>query len=218
MFTAAFGAILLIRNSICLIMQLWGIDNGSQVQLPAGGIENKKDDLEAGMKKITAKNLRHIFLRPTSVLAITVLTATILLLSIFTDTGYSKSTGPILLSTTFTQSNTGDLEQLSEWQTVQMKVTAYCPCSKCCGNSADGITASNHRIKAGDTFAAADRKYPFGTEMIIPGYDHGQQVEVLDRGGAITGNHIDVFFPTHEQALQWGVKYIDVSIKLKTQL
>jgi 3D (Asp-Asp-Asp) domain-containing protein len=170
------------------------------------------------MERVTVKNLRNIFLCPTSVLAITILTAAILLLSIFTGIGYSKSTDPILLSTTFTQSDIDNLEQLSEWQTVQMKVTAYCPCSKCCGNSADGITASNHRIKAGDTFAAADRKYPFGTEMIIPGYDNGRQVEVLDRGGAITGNHIDVFFPTHEQARQWGVKHIDVSIKLKTQL
>jgi 3D (Asp-Asp-Asp) domain-containing protein len=170
------------------------------------------------MEKITAKNLRHIFLRPTSVLTIMVLTAAILLLSIFTGTGYSKSAGPILLSTTFTQSDIDDLEQPSEWQTVQMKVTAYCPCSKCCGSSADGITASNHRIEAGDTFVAADRKYPFGTEMIITGYDNSRQVKVLDRGGAITGDHIDVFFPTHEQALKWGVKYINVSIKLKTQL
>jgi len=170
------------------------------------------------MEKITTKNIRNIFLRPTSVLAITVLTAAILLLSIFTDTGYSKSAGTIPLSTTFTQSDISGSEQSGEWQSVQMKVTAYCPCSKCCGSSADGITASNHRIQAGDTFAAADRKYPFGTKMIIPGYDNGRLVEVLDRGGAITGNHIDVFFPTHEQARQWGVKYINVSIKLKTQL
>jgi 3D (Asp-Asp-Asp) domain-containing protein len=170
------------------------------------------------MEKITAKNIRNIFLRPTSVLTITVLTAAILLLSIFTDSGYSKSAGPILLSTTFTQSDISGSEQSGKWQSVQMKVTAYCPCSKCCGSSSDGITASNHRIEAGDTFAAADRKYPFGTKMIIPGYDNGRLVEVLDRGGAITGNHIDVFFPTHEQARQWGVKYINVSVKLKTQL
>jgi len=170
------------------------------------------------MEKITAKNIRNIFLRPTSVLAITVLTAAILLLSIFTGIGYSKSAGTIPLSTTFTQSDISGSEQSGEWQGVQMKVTAYCPCSKCCGSSADGITASNHRIQAGDTFAAADRKYPFGTKMIIPGYDNGRQVEVLDRGGAITGNHIDIFFPTHEKALQWGVKYVNVSIKLKAQL
>lgn len=172
------------------------------------------------MEKITAKNLRNIFFRPISVLTITVLTAAILLLSVFTGSGYSGTAGPILLSTTFTQPDisgseqSGSSEQSDEWQSVQMKVTAYCPCSKCCGSSSDGITASNHRIQAGDTFAAADRKYPFGTKMIIPGYDNGRLIEVLDRGGAITGNHIDVFFPTHEQALQWGVKYINVSIKL----
>ncbi len=170
------------------------------------------------MEKVTARNLCNIFLRPTPVLTITALTVAILLLSIFAVAGYSKSTGPILLSTTFTQSDIRDLEQPGEWQTVRMKVTAYCPCSKCCGKFADGITASNHRIEAGDTFAAADRKYPFGTEMIISGYNNDRSVEVLDRGSAITGNHIDIFFPTHQQARQWGVKYIDVSIKLKTQL
>lgn len=166
------------------------------------------------MEKITTKNLRNIFLRPSSVLTITVLTAAILLLSVFTGSGYSKTAGPILFSTTFAQSDIGGSEQSDEWQSVEMKVTAYCPCSKCCGRFADGITASNHKIQAGDTFAAADRKYPFGTKMIIPGYDNGRTIKVLDRGGAITGNHIDVFFPTHEQALQWGVKYINVSIKL----
>ena len=169
------------------------------------------------MERVSAKNVRNIFLCPISVLAITVLTAAILLLSIFTGAGYSKSAGPILLSTTFTQSDISGSEQSGEWQSVQMKVTAYCPCSKCCGSSADGITASNHRIEAGDTFAAADRNYPFGTEMIIPGYNNNQPVKVLDRGSAIYGNHIDVFFPTHQQARQWGVKYIEVSIKLKTQ-
>jgi len=101
------------------------------------------------------------------------------------------------------------------WKVVKMRVTGYCPCSQCCGVFSDGITANNHRIQPGDTFAAADKSYPFGTEMVIPGYNASQSVEVMDRGGAIKGNRLDLFFHTHQQALQWGVQYLDVLIKIK---
>lgn len=104
-------------------------------------------------------------------------------------------------------------EQVAEWQTIRMRVTAYCPCPKCCGQYSDGITANGHRIRPGDTFVAADRRYSFGTEMIIPGYSNGQPVKVLDRGGAIRGDKLDAFFHTHQEALQWGVKYLDVKVR-----
>jgi hypothetical protein len=74
-----------------------------------------------------------------------------------------------------------------KWQTVRMRVTAYCPCPKCCGQYSDGQTACGHNIRPGDTFVAADAKYPFGTEMIIAGYGDGESITVLDRGGAIRG-------------------------------
>ena len=106
-------------------------------------------------------------------------------------------------------------EQSGQWHTVRMRVTGYCPCSKCCGKYADGITACGHKIRPGDTFVAADRRYSFGTEMVIEGYNNGQPIKVLDRGGAIRGNKLDVFFHTHKEALQWGVKYIDVKVHSK---
>ena len=108
-----------------------------------------------------------------------------------------------------------DSDANGQWQTVQMRVTAYCPCPKCCGNYSDGITASGHEISQGDLFAAADKMYPFGTEMIIPGYrsQGSEVVEVLDRGGVIRGNRLDVFFNSHQEALNWGVRYLDVKIR-----
>jgi 3D (Asp-Asp-Asp) domain-containing protein len=108
---------------------------------------------------------------------------------------------------------TSDSEDPVQWQTVQMRVTAYCPCSKCCGSYSDGVTASGHKISQGDRFVAADKIYPFGTEMIIPGYKKGEAVKVLDRGGAIRGNRLDVFFNSHQEALEWGVRYLDVKIR-----
>jgi 3D (Asp-Asp-Asp) domain-containing protein len=99
------------------------------------------------------------------------------------------------------------------WRLVRMRVTAYCPCEKCCGQFADGITASNHEIQPDDRFVAADKTYRFGTEMVIRGYNRTLPVKVLDRGGAIKDNRLDVFFPTHEIALEWGVREMDVLVR-----
>jgi len=89
------------------------------------------------------------------------------------------------------------------------KVTAYCPCPKCCGKYGWGYTtASGHKIKAGDRFVAAPKDIAFGTILGVPGYG---VVPVLDRGGAIKGNRLDVYFPTHQEALNWGVKILEVS-------
>ena len=104
-------------------------------------------------------------------------------------------------------------EPSGEWQTVRMRVTAYCACRKCCGKFADGITASGHKIRRGDTFAAADKRYSFGTEMIVAGYNNNKPIKVLDRGGAIRGNKLDVFFNSHSTARKWGVRYIDVKVR-----
>ena len=49
--------------------------------------------------------------------------------------------------------------------------------------------------------------------MVIPGYKNSQTVEVLDRGGAIRGNRLDVFFNSHQEALEWGVRHLDVKIR-----
>jgi 3D (Asp-Asp-Asp) domain-containing protein len=95
-----------------------------------------------------------------------------------------------------------------------MEVTAYCPCNKCCGPDAQGITASGRRVSHnGGRFVAADTKVlPFGTRLIIPGYADEKRVEVVDRGGAIKGNRLDVFFPTHAEALKWGRQKVEVFV------
>jgi 3D (Asp-Asp-Asp) domain-containing protein len=97
---------------------------------------------------------------------------------------------------------------------VWMQVTAYCACKRCCGPSAHGLTASGRSVSynSGQFVAADTRLLPFNTKLIIPGYANDKPVEVIDRGGAIKGNHIDLFFPTHDQARQWGVKWIAVTV------
>jgi 3D (Asp-Asp-Asp) domain-containing protein len=112
-----------------------------------------------------------------------------------------------------TETTTASLD--AHKKTVWLEVTAYCGCAKCCGPHAQGLTASGRSIAYnGGQFVAADKKlFKFGTRLSIPGYAGGQPVEVIDRGGAIKGYHIDVFFPTHEQAKQWGRKWIAVTIE-----
>ena len=95
---------------------------------------------------------------------------------------------------------------------VMMEVTAYCACPKCCGPNATGLTASGKDISYNfGKFVAADAKLPFGTKLLIPGYS-SDPVEVIDRGGAIRGDRLDVFFPTHEAALEWGRRTVQVTI------
>ena len=97
---------------------------------------------------------------------------------------------------------------------VMMEVTAYCPCKKCCGPKARGITASGKRVNHnGGLFVAADKSlFDFHTQLKVPGYASGRAVPVLDRGGAIKGNKLDVFFPSHAEALRWGRQMIAVTV------
>ena len=97
--------------------------------------------------------------------------------------------------------------------------TGYCKCGKCCGWKRNwfgrpvykygslkgkrkkvGETASGRMARRG-TIAADTGLYPFGTVVYIEGYGYGR---VEDRGGAIKGNHIDLYFNSHSRAIEWG--------------
>ena len=98
--------------------------------------------------------------------------------------------------------------------TVMMEVTAYSPDARSCGAFADGVTASGYSVEtnAGRLVAADTSVLPFGSLVSVPGYHSGQVVPVLDRGGAIKGDRLDLLMPTHEQAMQWGRKRVAVTI------
>ena len=110
--------------------------------------------------------------------------------------------------------------------------TGYCKCKKCTGwrrtwygkpviasgphkgqRKRVGITASGTKAKKG-TIAADTSRYPFGTIMYVPGYGHGR---VEDRGGVIKGDHVDLFFKRHKQALHWGTQHKRVKIWLRSK-
>lgn len=88
------------------------------------------------------------------------------------------------------------------------KLTAYCPCEKCCGEWADGITYMGTVATAGRTVAVDPSVIPLGSIVRINGHDYIAE----DIGGAIKQNRVDIFFDTHQEALQFGVQYADVAI------
>lgn len=99
-------------------------------------------------------------------------------------------------------------------KTVWMTVTAYSPDARSCGPWADGRTATLHGVNtnAHRLVAADPRVLPYGSMITVPGYDESRIVPVLDCGGKIKGNRLDVLYPTHAQALRWGVKRLRVTV------
>ncbi len=112
------------------------------------------------------------------------------------------------------------------WQT-ELLTTGYCNCEICCSWMKDakgrpvyaygkmkgkpkviGLTSTGSTAHVG-TIAADPKKFPFGTKIIVPGYGHGR---VEDIGGAIKGDHIDLWFPSHKEALQWGKRVLTVTV------
>lgn len=97
------------------------------------------------------------------------------------------------------------------------KITAYCACVKCCGKS-DAITASGKIARPNHTIAL--NWLPFGTRVNISGKiyfveDRGAESHFgtyYHKGGVIKTKHIDIFFANHQEAKNFGVRYMPVEI------
>lgn len=97
--------------------------------------------------------------------------------------------------------------------TTKLNTSAYCPCEICCGKT-DGKTASGKMATTWHTVAAG-KSYPMGTIIYIPALadkPNGGWFVVEDRGGAISNEKLDVFFNTHEEAIQFGRKSLEAYI------
>jgi 3D (Asp-Asp-Asp) domain-containing protein len=112
---------------------------------------------------------------------------------------------------------------------VRMTVTGYCNCQQCCDwrytwygrpvyasgpnkgrRKAIGVTASGTRARMG-AVAADPSRYPMGTIVHVPGYGYGR---VEDTGGAIKGDALDLWFPSHARAQTWGRQNLTVQVWL----
>ena len=107
------------------------------------------------------------------------------------------------------------LQNINNENWVKFTATAYCFCSKCCGKS-NGMTASGAEAQAGVT-VAMPKGYSFGTKLLIKDtngnlLNNGKSYIVQDRGGAIKGNKIDIFFNSHAEALKFGKKTVYLKV------
>ncbi|MDR3364362.1 MAG: 3D domain-containing protein [Clostridiales Family XIII bacterium] len=97
------------------------------------------------------------------------------------------------------------------------KVTHYCACTICCGAYATGTTATGKAVSEG--MVAADwNVLPPHTKVYIKRGGSVIEKVVEDRGGAVNGNKIDVYVPSHGQALALGVYYADIYVDPETEL
>lgn len=88
-------------------------------------------------------------------------------------------------------------------------VTAYCPCPECCGIWSDQHperigtgyiqrTISGTIPKAGRTVGVDPDVIPLGTHIIVAGQEY-----VAEDAGASKGNVVEIYFDSHEEALNW---------------
>lgn len=80
---------------------------------------------------------------------------------------------------------------------------------------ASAYTYSGYNTASGEQpyygVAAVDTSViPMGTQLYVDGYGYAT---ALDRGSAIRGNRIDLFFESQEEAVNWGVRRVKVYLR-----
>ena len=104
-------------------------------------------------------------------------------------------------------------------ETITVRATAYCSCPICCGTwskdhpSRQGTDYEQHTTLgtvpvAGRTVAVDPEVIPLGSRIILDGHEYTAE----DTGSGVKGNHIDIYFDSHEEALEWGVKTLEVQV------
>jgi len=91
--------------------------------------------------------------------------------------------------------------------TVTAYTAGYESTGKEPGDPAYGITASGTEVQEGQTIACPE-SMSFGTELYIPYFDETFTCE--DRGSAITEGRLDVYMPDLDDALEFGVRELQV--------
>ena len=96
---------------------------------------------------------------------------------------------------------------LSEIGAVLLVIaTAYCQCRICCLHD-HGITYSGNHVEEGITAACGEQLY--GKVIYIESI--GSRF-CEDTGSKVKGNRVDIYFPTHEEALKFGKKRLKIRV------
>lgn len=107
-------------------------------------------------------------------------------------------------------------ETVPEIHTQTFTATAYCSCEKCCRVWATKrgpgpvVGAAGVPLIPGTSVAIDSSVYSFGTKFIDR---DGHEYIAADTGLGVKGNHIDIYFSDHQEALQWGVQYLELEVQ-----
>lgn len=88
-----------------------------------------------------------------------------------------------------------------------INASAYTAAADECGKS-DGITASGLKVEERQTLACPPA-FPFGTRISIEGVGERR---CEDRGGAIKGNHFDIYVETKKEAFAFGRRNLTAQV------
>lgn len=94
-------------------------------------------------------------------------------------------------------------------ESFTINASAYTASADECGND-KGITASGVTVTENRTLACPPN-YPFGTKIEIDGM--GTYI-CEDRGGAIKGNHFDIYMQTKAEAFAFGRQNLEARVVL----
>ncbi|QKY70565.1 3D domain-containing protein [Lentibacillus sp. CBA3610] len=115
-------------------------------------------------------------------------------------------------SNTGGESNTNQEQSSSQdnpdGETMTVTATAYtADCDGCSGITSTGVDLNAN--PDANVIAVDPDVIPLGSEVYIEGYGYATAADV---GGAINGDKIDVHVPTEDEAMDWGVRTVDVTI------
>lgn len=93
-------------------------------------------------------------------------------------------------------------EEISDGDFIGFEATAYCDL---------GITFSGVYVQRG-IVAADPRVLPIGSVIEVSAGDYSGIYTVMDTGGVIKGEIIDIFMPDYEEAVQFGRQGVKIKI------
>jgi uncharacterized protein YabE (DUF348 family) len=114
----------------------------------------------------------------------------------------------------YTPSRGGDIRYTEK---LRVRATAYNAdfdsTGKSPGDAGYGITSTGARAKRNhegySTIAVDPRVIPLGTKLWVDGYGYAIAEDI---GGAIKGNHIDLYFDSSSEMWDWGSRTVDIYI------
>lgn len=164
-------------------------DKNNDLQYENRQLNNKVDQLKKAKVDVSNNNTMHATNNNTS----------------------HVSNNNIMHATNIANHNTStNSNKYSGWKKINVIATGYSLIGDTQGSDGDPQTATGSLPHWG-TIAVDPSVIPLGSTVFIPEFN--MEFKAEDTGGAINGNHIDIYFSNGNRAREWGVKNITIIVK-----